>query len=152
MARHLLRLTLAATFAFGIPLVHGEDEGARDAHMKSGPEHPYTSPRSQTDAPGGERSRREKNMDRWKDLPPERREAMRDAARERVKRMKEELNILLQQAGGDNLTPEKREQIEARYFEARRELEGRLRREMDAARDRELPKIIQAIKVEFSIE
>jgi len=156
MARNLLGL-LSATALLVISLNAPANEPPADPPMPDIPqkmhkerhrEHPKPPPRdSKID-----REQREKNMERWKNLPPERREAMRRAARERVERMQAELNGLIEQAGGDQLDPARRKQIEERYLEARRELEQRLRQQMEETREQELPKILESIKAEFEIE
>lgn len=89
------------------------------------------------------------NFERWVNLPPEEKRALRDRDELRRKRMTEEIESAIGQAGLQ-LEGERRVKFAKRYAEERRRLEEQLRREMDEKRKPLVQEIIGKLKTEFS--
>ena len=89
------------------------------------------------------------NFVRWMNLSPEEKRALRDRDELRRKRMSEETERAMAQAGLQ-LDGERRARFSKRYAEERRKVEEQLRREMEEKRRPLVQEIIGRLKAEFS--
>lgn len=96
-----------------------------------------------------QRQRFADNFKRWASLPPEERNVLVDREALRRKKMAEDIDTALNQAGLQ-LSGERRAQFARRYGDERRKIEEQLRTEMDEKRQPLLKDIISKLKGEFS--
>jgi hypothetical protein len=99
--------------------------------------------------PGEAREEFQRNFERWRGMPPEERQELRNQAGQRVERMQEEVNTVLRDSGLQ-LNEDQRQVFRLRYVQERRKLERSLREHMEAERTRRMPEIIEALKREFN--
>lgn len=88
------------------------------------------------------------NFVRWMNLAPEEKRALRDRDELRRKRMNDEIESAMAQAGLQ-LEGERRARFAKRYAEERRKVEEQLRREMEEKRKPLVQAIIDRLKTEF---
>jgi hypothetical protein len=81
-------------------------------------------------------------------LPPEKRQVLLGMDEERKNKAREEIDRAMQE-NGIQLDEERKKEFIARYFEERRMLEERLRREAEEKRRQLLPEIRERLKKEF---
>ena len=98
-----------------------------------------------------QRQRFIENLKRWSNLPPEEKTVLADREGFRRKKIAEEIDRALVQAGL-NLEGEKRARFAKRYGEERRKVEEQLRRELDEKRQPLLKEILARLQAEFSSE
>lgn len=98
--------------------------------------------------PGEDREAFRRNLVRWRDMPPEERNALRGQAEDRVDRIKAETEKALNDSGL-RLSPDEQDVFALRYKQERRKLERSLLEQMNAERARRLPKIVEQLKKEF---
>ncbi len=98
--------------------------------------------------PDADREAFRKNLLRWRDLPPEERNALRGQVDNRGELIKAEVDKTIKDCGLQ-LSPDQREVFVLRYMQERRKLEKSLRDQMGAERARRLPGIIEQLKKEF---
>ncbi len=96
-----------------------------------------------------QRKRFQENFLRWANLPPEKKEALREREDFRRKRMAEDIDAAIREAGLD-LDKERRELFVKRYGEERRKIEEQLRKEWEEKRKPLLAEIIARLKTEFA--
>lgn len=101
--------------------------------------------------PPEKREKFHKNMERWKNMPEERRRELREEAGRHFYRMKEDFERAASELNLDSLSPERREALRRRYFEERRKLEIKLRKMMDAKRREGVLEIISRLQEEFDL-
>jgi hypothetical protein len=92
-----------------------------------------------------------RNAERWMRMSPEERNVMRQRENLRRETIKQETEAALRESGL-HLTPQERAQFESRYIQERRKVEQALRQQIEAARQKELPALIQQLKKEFQID
>lgn len=96
----------------------------------------------------------EQRTDLWKvvwavlNLPPDKRQMLLGMDEERRNKAREEIDRAMQE-NGIHLDEERKKAFIARYFEERRMLEERLRREADEKRRQLLPEMRERLKKEF---
>ncbi|MBA3560683.1 MAG: hypothetical protein H0W30_19055 [Gemmatimonadaceae bacterium] len=95
-----------------------------------------------------DRLRFRSNAERWLQLPPEQRNALRDLEDRRRQRIQRESEEVLQKSGLQ-LEAERREAWERQYLEERRRIERALRQELEEKRQRELAPMVERLKKEF---
>lgn len=81
-------------------------------------------------------------------LPPDKRHMLLGVDEERRNKAREEIDRAMQE-NGIQLDEERKKAFIARYFEERRTLEERLRKEADEKRRQQLPEIRERLKKEF---
>jgi hypothetical protein len=91
----------------------------------------------------------QENFLRWSNLSPEEKKALRDRDDLRRKRMVEDVDAAIREAGLE-LDKDRREIFVKRYAEERRKLEEELRKEMEEKRQPLLKALRERLKVEFS--
>ena len=96
-----------------------------------------------------QRKRFQENFQRWSNLPPEEKKALADREIFRRKKIAEESDAALKEAGLE-LDPERRELFARRYGEERHKIEEQLHRELDDKRRPLLKEVIARLKAEFS--
>ena len=96
-----------------------------------------------------QRKRFQENFLRWSNLPPEEKKALADREIVRRKRIAEDIDAALKEAGLE-LDPERRELFARRYGEERRKIEESLHKELDDRRRPLLKEMIARLKAEFS--
>lgn len=89
-----------------------------------------------------------KNAKQWKDLSPDQQEHIKFLNRQRKRRIKEGVDQALT-ASGLTLNAEERKKFEDVYKKHRRDLELRLREEMDVRRKELLPGMIKEVVAEY---
>src|SRR4051794_27161708 len=89
------------------------------------------------------------NFNRWINLPPDEKRALRDREELRRQHMAEETEAAIKQLGIE-LDPARRQAFMRRYSEERRKVEEQLRKETEAKRAPMVADIIARLKVEFS--
>lgn len=89
-----------------------------------------------------------KNAERWLQLDPQQRNALRERDRVLRQRMKAEAETVLRDSGL-RLDNGAREKFEQRYLQERRRIEHALRQEIEAKRQQELPQLKERLKSEF---
>jgi hypothetical protein len=102
--------------------------------------------------PGEERDAFQRNFQRWREMSPEDRKALRNQMEQfkvRRDRIQDEIDKALA-GSGLRLDSDQREIFALRYTQERRKLERRLREEMEAERARRLPDIVEQLKREFN--
>ena len=99
--------------------------------------------------PPAERESFLRNFQRWRELSPQEREALRGQAGRRRARMLEAAGRALEESGL-KLNDDQREMFLLRYSQERRKLEHELREKAEEERGRRLPAIHEALKREFS--
>lgn len=96
-----------------------------------------------------QRARFQQNFTKWANLSPEEKKALRDREEMRRKKIAEEIDNAIREAGL-NLDKEHRTQFVKRYAEERRKVEEQLRKEMEEKRQPMLKEIQKRLKEEFS--
>jgi hypothetical protein len=96
-----------------------------------------------------QRQRFVENFKRWANLSPEERKALADRESFRRKKMAEDIDSALNEAGLQ-LDGERRAQFAKRYGEERRKIEEQLRRDIEEKRRPLLKEIVAKLKTEFS--
>ncbi len=96
-----------------------------------------------------QRKRFQENFLRWSNLPPEKKEALRDREEFRRKRMAEEIDVAIRDTGLE-LDKERRELFVKRYAEERRKVEEQLRKEWEEKRKPLLADLVARLKAEFT--
>jgi hypothetical protein len=96
-----------------------------------------------------QRKRFQDNLIRWSSLSPEDKTALAGRDSIRKKRMAEEIDAAIAEAGLE-LNAEQRDAFTKRYGEERRKLEEQLRKEADEKRKPLLKEVIAKLKGEFS--
>lgn len=96
-----------------------------------------------------QRQRFIENLKRWSNLPPEEKKVLADREGVRRRKIAEEVDRALVQAGL-SLEGEKRTRFAKRYAEERRKVEEQLRRELEEKRQPMLKEIVARLQVEFS--
>lgn len=106
----------------------------------------------------GERDGREgrgdhlrKNFQKWREMSPEDREAMRQLHARRREEVRQEIAKAVERSGLQ-LTDGQKERFRTRYREERRKLEEEIRREMDEQRRQRLPGMMDKLRAEFADE
>jgi hypothetical protein len=89
-----------------------------------------------------------RNAQRWLQMNPEQQKILRERERIRQERMQAEAEAAMRQLGL-RLDPNAQGQFEARYLQERRQIERQIRQEMEARRQQELPQLNQRLKSEF---
>lgn len=89
------------------------------------------------------------NFKRWANLPPEERTALAEREGLRRKKMEEEIDRAINDAGLQ-LDADRRLKFARRYIEQRRKLEEQLRSEMEAKRQPLLQELVEKLKAEFA--
>lgn len=88
------------------------------------------------------------NFLRWSNMSPEAKKALRDRDEYRRKRMFEDIEEAIREAGL-TLDRERRGQFVKRYIEERRKIEDQLRKDLEAKRKPLVAELIAKLKVEF---
>ena len=96
-----------------------------------------------------QRKRFQENFLRWSNLSPEERKSLADRDSFRRKKIAEEIDAALKEAGLE-LDPGRRELFARRYGEERHKIEEQLRKELDEKRRPLLKDVITRLKAEFS--
>ncbi len=96
-----------------------------------------------------QRKRFQENFQRWSNLPPEEKKALADRDTFRRKKIAEEIDAALKDAGLE-LDAERRELFARRYGEERHRIEEQLHKEQDEKRQPLLREVIARLKAEFS--
>jgi len=96
-----------------------------------------------------DRMRFQRNLDRWREMPPDMQQELRRREALRQQRIRTEADAALRDSGL-RLEAEKREQYEQRYLQERRRIEQALRQELEERRRRELAPVVEQLKREFS--
>ncbi len=91
------------------------------------------------------------NKERFDQLSPERREELRRQAAQRFQRIKEDFERAFNSQDLEALSPEQRESLKLNYFQKRRELEQRLRKEMQERRMRGVRQITKELSAEYNL-
>ncbi|MBV9658879.1 MAG: hypothetical protein JO295_12280 [Verrucomicrobia bacterium] len=99
--------------------------------------------------PPAEREIFQRNLQRWRNLTPEERDALRGQADARRAQMQTDAQRALQDSGL-KLNNDGREMFLLRYSQERRKLERELRQKMDSERATRLPAITEELRREFS--
>ena len=94
------------------------------------------------------RHRFRSNAERWHQMDPEQRRALRYREQMRQMRLKREAEEALRQSGLQ-LEAERRAIYERRYIEERKRIEEALRKELREKRQRELAPVVERLKSEF---
>lgn len=89
------------------------------------------------------------NFQRWKEMPPEEQNALRDREQFRRERIAQEINRSIQKSGLQ-LDRDRREVYALRYAQERRKIEEQLRKQMESERATKLAEMLERLKVEFS--
>jgi len=89
-----------------------------------------------------------RNAERWLQMNPEQQRILRERERIRRARMQAEAEAAMRQLGL-RLDPNAQGQFENRYMQERRQMERQLRQEAEAKRQQELPQLNQRLKSEF---
>jgi hypothetical protein len=89
-----------------------------------------------------------KNAERWMQMGPQERQAMRDREKVYRQQVQREVDAALRDTGL-RLEGEKRAQFEQRYLQERRRIEQSLRQEVDSKRQQQLPAMQERLKKEF---
>lgn len=97
-----------------------------------------------------ERRRFGENFQRWNQMPPDEKSALRDREQFRRERIAQEIDNSIQKSGLP-LDADRREVYALRYAQERRKIEEQLRKEMDAKRTVKLAEMLNRLKVEFSV-
>jgi len=98
-----------------------------------------------------QRKRFQENFQRWANLSPEEKKALREREAVRKKFMEQELDAAIQESGLQ-FDPERREQFVKRYTEERRLIEEQLHKEMTEKRRPLVRAMIARLKAEFSAQ
>lgn len=99
--------------------------------------------------PPDQKKRLLQNLERWKDLPKEERDVLREREKRLLARMTNEINEAVRKSGLD-LDRDRRQVFDLRYKQERRKIEEKLRREMEDKRVVLLDEMIGRLKIEFS--
>jgi Spy/CpxP family protein refolding chaperone len=91
----------------------------------------------------------QENFQRWSNLPTEEKKALRDQDEFRRKKMVEDIEAAMHEAGLE-LTKEKRQEFIKRYAQERRKVEEQLRKEMEEKRRPLLKEIRDRLRQEFA--
>ncbi|MDB6171849.1 MAG: hypothetical protein JWL59_1160 [Chthoniobacteraceae bacterium] len=91
----------------------------------------------------------QENFLRWSNLPPEEKKSLRDQDEFRRKKMVEDIESVMREAGLE-LTKEKRQEFIKRYAQERRKVEEQLRKEMEEKRRPLLKEIRDRLRQEFA--
>ncbi len=114
---------------------HGEfDDARRRAFERLSPE---------------ERERFRANFERWKNLPPEERRALRDGEQFRRQKIEREIDEALK-TSGLQLDADRRQVFALRYTQERRKIEEQIRKEIEQKRKPLLEAVVARLKTEFS--
>lgn len=97
----------------------------------------------------GERRDFMENFRRWKEMPPERKQALLKRQETFRDRVKKDIEDAIAESGLELSEKEKRE-FAKRYSKGRREIEDALRRQMDELREPRLKALIESLKSEFA--
>ena len=89
-----------------------------------------------------------RNAERWLQMNPEQQRILRERERIRRAQMQAEAEAAMRQLGL-RLDPNAQGQFEARYYQERRQIERQIRQEMEAKRQQQLPQLNQRLKSEF---
>ena len=98
-----------------------------------------------------QRKRFQENFQRWANLSPEQKKALRDREEVRKQVMEQEVQSAIQESGLQ-LDGDRRDQFARRYTEERRVIEEQLRKEMAEKRRPLVHALIGRLKTEFSSE
>ncbi len=144
----LLALALTAQAQEGADGKKAKPSPARPMHGAMSPE--FENVRKAIEALTPEqRQRFQENFQRWANLSPEKKEALREREEFRKKRMTEEIDAAISEAVL-TLDSNRRELFVKRYGEERRKIEEQLRKEMDEKRKPLITEIVAKLKTEFS--
>ena len=89
-----------------------------------------------------------RNAERWLQMNPEQQKILREREQIRRQRMQAEAEAAMRQLGL-RLDPNAQGQFETRYMQERRQIERQIRQEMEAKRQQQLPQLNQRLKSEF---
>ena len=89
------------------------------------------------------------NMERWRQMPLEQRQELRERAILRQERLKRETEAAIRDSGLQ-LEAERRAQFEQRYIQERKRIEQSLRQELQEKRQREMAPVVERLKKEFA--
>ena len=98
--------------------------------------------------PPEQRQRFRENFQRWKEMPPEERDVMRDREQVRHEKMAKEIDDAIKNSGLQ-LDSDHREVFAMRYAQERRKIEEQLRKEIDAKRQPMMHEMLDRLKKEF---
>ena len=173
MARRLCELTIIALSSSGISGLFAQDPAASPAPSLPSPK---SSPSSsvQKASPGTppgkpwkkpdefeegrrffeqlspeQRQRIRDNLERWKNMPPEERNDMREREQFRREKIAQEIEESLRKSGLQ-LDTDHREVYALRYAQERRKIEDQLRKEVEARRRPMMRDMLERLKTEFN--
>jgi hypothetical protein len=90
-----------------------------------------------------------KNFERWKNMSPEERQAMRDEQRQRMQRMHKEIDDAIKDSGL-TLDDNQRKEFAKRYLQERRKIEHQIMQEMEKLRRPMIKEMVDKLAKEFS--
>jgi hypothetical protein len=123
---------------------------ARKAPLDGTPSPEFENVRRALDALTPEQRKRfQENFQRWANLPPEEKKALRDREAVRKKFMQQEVEVVLRESGLQ-LEGERREQFFKRYALERRKIEEQLRKETSEKRKPLVRELIERLRSEFA--
>lgn len=96
-----------------------------------------------------EREKFRENFQRWKNLPPEERRALRDGEQFRRQKIEREIDEALK-TSGLQLDADRRQVFALRYTQERRKIEEQIRKEIEQKRKPLLEAVVARLKTEFS--
>lgn len=99
--------------------------------------------------PAEDKQRVKENLKRWKDMPPEERDAMRLQEQQRRQKMLHETEASIEHSGL-KLDADQHQVYVLRYAQERRKIEQKLRKEMEEKRKPLLEEMSERLKAEFS--
>ena len=174
MARRLHQLTLIALSAAGMSRLLAQEPAASPAFSPSPAPKIAPAPSSQKPSPVApldkpwkkpdqfeegrrffeqlspdQKKRVAENFDRWKNMPPEERDSMRDREHLRREKMAQEIEDSIHKSGLQ-LDADHREVYALRYAQERRKIEEQLRKEMESKRRPMMRDMLEHLKNEFS--
>lgn len=96
-----------------------------------------------------EREKFRENFERWKNLPPEERRALRDGEQFRRQRIEREVDEAIK-TSGLQLDADRRQVFALRYTQERRKIEEQIRKKIEEKRKPMLEAVVARLKAEFS--
>ena len=157
--RQLILVAVCAAFGFGMqawgdpaPGTPPEKKKRKDQEPAPTPASPeFDNVRRALDAlTPDQRTRFQENFWRWANVSPEEKKALREREDQRKKIIEQDVQAALQEAGLQQLEPDRRAQFAQRYGEERRKIEEQLRKETAEKRKPMVKEMIGRLKVEFS--
>ena len=126
----------------------GPSGGARPIPRPPGNPFRQAKPRWRDMSPA-DRQHFQSNMERWRQMPLEQRQELRERAIRRQERLKRETEAAIRDSGLQ-LEAERRAQFEQRYIQERKRIEQSLRQELQEKRQREMAPVVERLKKEFA--